>query len=825
MPDLGVLLGIEPFQDKEDRGELTRLAVTGGGGIIVKESPEQGNFGALELAKGSVGISEMMWAVDRSMLFGAASNVRQAQEQWIELHNLNSAAVHVTLFDLILDEAYTSNKYDELDRMGNFNSPTGGRWAIRTADFKRGRDGDSDYGRDFVAMQRADIPTAGKNYAHGDHNGTVEGEWKASTAVYLTRTSGLSGTFQLPYDQLNYDFIGTPARKNTLTAGGPGVTNRSNVPHSPVIFNEIANRTNTNRYYEWIELRNVTASEVNLRNYNISYITAVGTETTLYEFPNNDNIKIAAKSDNDINSGILLLTDTDPKNREDHPVAMDNPNVKYVVTDFIGNGLPDDGEFVLVLRHPEAADKAGTAKAKQGTDERVVDLIGYDPNLASAGIYSGLWPFKVFGAPLAHNKIDVETVHERQHVIDPDKATHGDKKPEHAALRDAGYSGIGYKRLIAGIPAHGGTPGYANNVTKVYEDANATVSAPVTISEIMYQTGNRLPQWIELYNSSKTEVVQLDDWTLMLENADDVSIRDPRVSVKLKAKRIQPNQTVLIVASSTGNHSDHFPDTRIIDIWRNGLKDKDRLEIASTVNRREFKFLSEKEFRITLKDKAGKVVDVAGNYGTEAMLPMPEEGEGRSSIIRRYDGGTARVGTLPVWGGPGTLNPAKDPKNAGMDGDAGWVLASASDLLESMELTYYGNVSDAGTPGYRGGGPVPVSLSKFRPERLDDGSIVVRWITDSELNNAGFNILRSETKDGEYTQLNTKLIAGQGTTSERTTYTYSDTSAKPNVVYYYQIQDVSLDGKVTTLRMSRLKGHISPAGKLSTKWAELKALQ
>ena len=116
-------------------------------------------------------------------------------------------------------------------------------------------------------------------------------------------------------------------------------------------------------------------------------------------------------------------------------------------------------------------------------------------------------------------------------------------------------------------------------------------------------------------------------------------------------------------------------------------------------------------------------------------------------------------------------------------------------------------------------------LSKFRPERLDDGSIVVRWVTESELNNAGFNILRSETKDGEYTQLNTNLIAGQGTTSERTTYTYSDTSAKPNVVYYYQIQDVSLDGKVTTLRVNRLKGHISAAGKATTTWGKLKALQ
>ena len=107
----------------------------------------------------------------------------------------------------------------------------------------------------------------------------------------------------------------------------------------------------------------------------------------------------------------------------------------------------------------------------------------------------------------------------------------------------------------------------------------------------------------------------------------------------------------------------------------------------------------------------------------------------------------------------------------------------------------------------------------------DTGAVVVRWITESETNNAGFNILRSETRDGEFTKLNTKLIAGQGTISERTVYEFADTSAKPNVVYYYQIQDVSLDGQVQTLRTTHLRGNVTAAGKLTTTWAELKALQ
>ena len=68
------------------------------------------------------------------------------------------------------------------------------------------------------------------------------------------------------------------------------------------------------------------------------------------------------------------------------------------------------------------------------------------------------------------------------------------------------------------------------------------------------------------------------------------------------------------------------------------------------------------------------------------------------------------------------------------------------------------------------------------------------------------------------------MIAGAGTTSEKQFYTYTDTTAQPNVVYYYQIEDVSLDGNRQTLtRGIRLKGHIGAAGKLTSTWGELKS--
>ena len=141
--------------------------------------------------------------------------------------------------------------------------------------------------------------------------------------------------------------------------------------------------------------------------------------------------------------------------------------------------------------------------------------------------------------------------------------------------------------------------------------------------------------------------------------------------------------------------------------------------------------------------------------------------------------------------------------------------------------SYYGAANDVGTPGFRAGGALPVELSHFRPARDKvTGAVVITWSTQSELNNAGFFIKRSQQRDGEFKVINATMIAGAGTISEKQFYTYNDTTARPNVVYYYQIEDVSLDGNRQTLTNGiRLKGHVSVAGKLTTLWGDLKTSQ
>ena len=70
--------------------------------------------------------------------------------------------------------------------------------------------------------------------------------------------------------------------------------------------------------------------------------------------------------------------------------------------------------------------------------------------------------------------------------------------------------------------------------------------------------------------------------------------------------------------------------------------------------------------------------------------------------------------------------------------------------------------------------------------------------------------------------INPTLIAGAGTSGEKHSYSFIDTTAAPDVGYYYRIEDVSFEGVRRTLATVRVKGQMSAAGKLTTTWSQLK---
>ena len=335
-----------------------------------------------------------------------------------------------------------------------------------------------------------------------------------------------------------------------------------------------------------------------------------------------------------------------------------------------------------------------------------------------------------------------------------------------------------------------GTPGAANSYVEptmeeeMEEDttepmAPAATAGDIMITEIMVASdGGRLPQWIELKNVSMA-AASLTGWSLEVENDPvDTDVVDSEVRIDLGDTEIGAGQVALVVTKESNRNSgvgDGDGDLRrIIDVQSQVSPDSAR-----------YSLLSEMAFMISLRPPQTGTVKV-GNLGKGWDLPM-SEGD-RSSLIRREMSATAEI--------------------MGTDA-AGWMLASDTMLDGAYTTTYYGDADDMGTPGYDAGGALPVELSKFGAKRdpLTD-QVIITWETQSELNNAGFNIKRSQQKTSQFVVVNPTLIAGAGTTSEKQSYTYTDTAAQPNIVYYYQIEDVSFDGNRQTLtRAHRLKGH------------------
>ena len=342
-------------------------------------------------------------------------------------------------------------------------------------------------------------------------------------------------------------------------------------------------------------------------------------------------------------------------------------------------------------------------------------------------------------------------------------------------------------------------------------------AADIMISEIMVDTGDgRLPQWIEITNVSGVEK-SLTDWSVQIRNdAADADAIGPSVSIDLSGTLgvgdgVGAGGTLgkaLLLVAWEGRSSSNLSalGDRIVDV-------------SSQVGERgRYKLISDMAFMIALVPPQTTGVlaygDTAGNLDAAEAWELQMSETGRSSLIRR------ETDTKPD-------NPAHVASlNFTGTQKEGWRLASESGLVDTP-ATWYGSDEDAGTPGVVGGGPLPVELSHFRPARdKATGAVVITWATQSELNNAGFFIKRSNQRNGQFEVVNPTMIAGAGTTSEKQFYTYTDTTAQPNVVYYYQIEDVSLDGNRQLLTHgTRLRGHIGAAGKATTTWGDLKSVQ
>jgi hypothetical protein len=92
--------------------------------------------------------------------------------------------------------------------------------------------------------------------------------------------------------------------------------------------------------------------------------------------------------------------------------------------------------------------------------------------------------------------------------------------------------------------------------------------------------------------------------------------------------------------------------------------------------------------------------------------------------------------------------------------------------------------------------PTVVSLIDFNAIP-GNRMVTLVWSTESEIDNAGFNLYRSTSEDGDYTKINTSLIPAQGSSTQGASYEFTDTDVRNRKTYYYRLEDIDLNGQST----------------------------
>jgi probable HAF family extracellular repeat protein len=92
--------------------------------------------------------------------------------------------------------------------------------------------------------------------------------------------------------------------------------------------------------------------------------------------------------------------------------------------------------------------------------------------------------------------------------------------------------------------------------------------------------------------------------------------------------------------------------------------------------------------------------------------------------------------------------------------------------------------------------PTAIELSSFTVTPYM-GKVLLKWATETETDNAGFNIYRAEAENGKYTKINTALIPTQGSSTQGANYEFIDSGLKNRKIYYYKLEDIDLNGTST----------------------------
>ena len=81
--------------------------------------------------------------------------------------------------------------------------------------------------------------------------------------------------------------------------------------------------------------------------------------------------------------------------------------------------------------------------------------------------------------------------------------------------------------------------------------------------------------------------------------------------------------------------------------------------------------------------------------------------------------------------------------------------------------------------------------------------IIVHWVTETEIDTAGFNLYRADSADGPFVRLNSMLIYGEGAPLTGSEYEFIDSDVGRDQSYFYQLEEVEVDGQINELDLIR----------------------
>ncbi len=178
---------------------------------------------------------------------------------------------------------------------------------------------------------------------------------------------------------------------------------------------------------------------------------------------------------------------------------------------------------------------------------------------------------------------------------------------------------------------------------------------------------------------------------------------------------------------------------------------------------------------ITLRDADSLLVDSL-NY--DDVAPWPTDPGGQSIYLSLPDSAV----------------------NAGANNDgANWLLSiDGIDGAETSVVFGVWDQAEVGSPGsINGDDALPVALASYHAVGGDE-EVVLEWVTNSEVQNLGFVILRSERETGPYVEIaswqNEVGLVGQLNSNTERYYQYIDKWVSNDRSYWYKLVDVNILG-------------------------------